>query len=231
LKEQEGVLGEIVRHTKRGGASAFPGRRGGIAGQTRYTEEVIDRNMKSSVDFAVHFFEENRVRRILIGGTDDNVALFKSLLPKSWQSLVVGTFPMSMSASHPEVQARAIEAGAQSMKRREDLIIDTTITAAAKLGNGVIGLDDTLRALHEGRVQTLLISSGYRDPGYQCSVCGFLAGHISEGCPFCGNKLEEISDAIELAVRKVIKSGGEVEVIHQHTAFDKAGRIGALLRY
>ncbi len=34
LREQEGVMGEVVKHTKRGGASTFPGRRGGIAGQT-----------------------------------------------------------------------------------------------------------------------------------------------------------------------------------------------------
>ena len=55
-------------------------------------DEVVDRNMKDSVDFAVHFFEENRVRRVMIGGTDENVSLFRSLLPKSWQSLVMNSF-------------------------------------------------------------------------------------------------------------------------------------------
>src|SRR3990170_4849132 len=38
LREQEGLMGEPIRHTKRGGGSAAPGRRGGIGGQTNYTE-------------------------------------------------------------------------------------------------------------------------------------------------------------------------------------------------
>jgi hypothetical protein len=46
LQEQEGVLGEVVRHTKRGGGSQAAGRRGGTAGQTRYSEEVAERNLK-----------------------------------------------------------------------------------------------------------------------------------------------------------------------------------------
>ncbi len=46
LKEQEGILGESVRHTKHGGASAKPGMRGGMAGQTRYEDEVAERNMR-----------------------------------------------------------------------------------------------------------------------------------------------------------------------------------------
>jgi len=165
LREQEGVIGEEVRHTKHGGASSLPGRRGGAGEQKRTAEEVIDRNMKDTVDFAVHFFEENRVRRVLIGGTDDNVAHFRSLLPKAWQSLVVGTFPMSMTASHAEVLARAMQVGKEAEKHRENRLIDTMITAAAKGSGGVVNLNETLNAIRDGRVQTLMIMDGYREAG------------------------------------------------------------------
>ena len=125
LREQEGVLGELVKHTKRGGASAVPGRRGGMAGKTRYEEEVVERNMRDEADAARRFFEENRVRRILIGGTDDNVAQFRSLLPKSWQSLVVGTFPMGMAASQSEVLEKVMQVGRETEQRRETRVADT----------------------------------------------------------------------------------------------------------
>jgi hypothetical protein len=65
LREQEGVMGEAVRRTKRGGGSQAPGRRGGTAGQTNYAEEVAERNIKDAVDFAAHF-SDNNVRRILL---------------------------------------------------------------------------------------------------------------------------------------------------------------------
>ncbi len=232
LREQEGVLGEPIRHTKRGGASTLPGGRSGTAGKTaRSTEESIDRNMKEAVDFAVHFFEENHIRRILVGGTEENVSHFRNLLPKAWQSLVMGTFAVSMTASHAEVLQKALEVGRQAEHQREKRLIDTVITAAAKGNGGVVRLNETLRALHDGRVQTLLIIEGYREPGYRCTGCGYLTTEKLKACEFCGKKFVEIPDAVEMAVEDVMRKGGEVEVIHSGPALEKAGKIGAILRY
>jgi peptide chain release factor subunit 1 len=231
LREQEGVLGEAVKHTKQGGSSAFPGRRGGIAGQTHYADEVIDRNMKDAVEFASRFFEENHVRRILIGGTDENVALFRNQLPKAWQSLVIGTFPMSMNASHQDVLARAMQVGVESEQRREKRLIDAVITAAAKGGTGTVGIDNTLMAIHDKRVLTLLVSEGYREVGYHCKTCGYLTTVEIDKCPFCGSEFEKLPDAIEHAVMDVMRNGGDIEIIRNEPALDHAGKIGAILRY
>lgn len=232
LREQEGVFGSEVRHTKRGGASSLPGGRSGTAGRTRAVEETVDRNMKDAVDFTVSFFEENRVRRILIGGTEENVAHFRGLLPKAWQSLVVGTFPMSMTASHADVLERAMQVGMQAEHNRENRLIESVITAAAKGSGGVVSLKETLAAVHDGKVQTLLITDGYREPGYRCTGCGYLTTVDGQSsCPFCGKPFEHIPDAVELAIHAVMENGGEVEIIHQGPALDQAGKIGALLRY
>jgi peptide chain release factor subunit 1 len=231
LREQEGVVGEAVKHTKRGGASTVPGRRGGIAGRTQHVEEVVDRNMKDSADFASHFFEENHVRRILIGGTDDNIAIFRTLLPKAWQSLVVGTFPMSMTASHGEVLAKAMQIGHEAERQREKRLVDSIVTAAAKGGSGVVGLEATLGAIHDGRVQTLMVGEGFHEPGYRCKTCGFLTTTKSKSCTFCGGQFEHIRDAVELAVQSVMKGGGTVEVVHTSGIIAEAGKIGAVLRY
>ena len=231
LREQEGVMGETVRHTKRGGGSQAPGRRGGTAGQTNYAEEVAERNIKDAVEFSAHFFSENNVRRILLGGTEDNVAFFRSHLPKAWQSLVVGTFPMSMTASHSEVLERAMRIGQEAERRREAKLVDTAITGAAKGRGGVVQLEETLSAVHQGRVLTLLVSEGFRAPGRRCQSCGFVTSKKLQACPFCGGKFEAISDAVELVVRKVMQSGGDVEVLHDKLALQEHGHIGALLRY
>ena len=231
LREQEGVLGETVKRTKKGGASSFPGRRGGTAGQTDYVDEIIDRNMRDAVEFAVHFFEENHVRRILIGGTDDNISLFRSMLPKAWQSLVVGTFASSMAASHLEVLSRAMQVGREAEKKREMRLIDLAITNSAKGANGVVGINDTLEAVQAERIQTLLIMEGYHSPGFQCGGCGYLTSLRHDVCPICGGEFEEIQDAVELAVHRVMQNGGDVEVIHEGPALEEVGKIGALLRY
>jgi peptide subunit release factor 1 (eRF1) len=231
LVEQEGIVGEEVRHTKRGGASSLAGRRGGVAGRTNYVEEVTERNMKEAVDFAIRLFQEYNVRRVVIGGTDDNVAQFRSLLPKRWQSLVMGTFPIGMTASKDEVLERAMAIGKIAEERHEVSLVDAVITNAAKRKGGAIGLDDTLKAVHDGRVQTLVLREGYRAPGYQCTGCGYLTAQAYATCPFCGKMLAQIQDAVELAVRNVMQQGGEVEFLQNPTAADQLNSIGAILRY
>jgi hypothetical protein len=68
LREQATTPGEPVRHVKRGGASTFPGRRGGIAGRTRHQEEITERNLREAAQAAAAFFQASRSRRILLGG-------------------------------------------------------------------------------------------------------------------------------------------------------------------
>lgn len=230
LREQEGVLGEAVKRAKHGGgASAVPGRRGPNTA-TRSVDEVIDRNMKESAEFAVHFFEENHVRRILIGGTEENVNQFRSLLPKAWQSLVMGTFHMSMTASHNEVLARAMELGMRAEKDRENRLVDRMITAAAKNNGGVIGLEPTLDAANNGRIQTLIITEGFRKNAYRCKSTGLLT---TDPATMCAGEddAEKVYDVVEVLVSQVMRSGGDVEVVIASPALETAGHIGAILRY
>jgi len=231
LQEQDGVLGEAVKHTKQGGASTFPGRRGGVAGQTHYEDEIIDRNMKEIAEFAVHFFEEKHVRRIIIGGTDDNVTQLRSWLPKAWQSLVVGTFPMSMTANHTEVLNRALQVGFEAEQKRELRMVENVVTLAAKESGATVGLETTLSAINSSRVHTILIQEGFRKSGYRCQSCGMLTTLPVTECNICSGKIERIPDVVDLAVNTVMRSGGEVEVVHESPKLDQVGSVGAMLRY
>ncbi len=231
LREQEGVVGEAVKHTKRGGASTIPGALGGVAGRTRHMEEVIERNMKDSVDFSVRFFEANRVRRILLGGSEDNIALFRSLLPKAWQSLVVGSFPMSMNAGHTEVLAKAMQIGHEAEHKREDLLIEDMITRAAKNSGAITGLEATLEAVNGDRISTLVVAHGFNQPAYRCANCNYLTAKLVKTCPVCGGEMHEIPDSVDFSISRTMRNGGDVEVIHAHDRLNQFGQIGAFLRY
>lgn len=228
LLEQEGVVGEMVRHTKGGGSSSVPGRRGGVAGTNRLEDELVERNMRDSAAFCTHFFEEKHVRRILIGGSDDNTSMFKSYLPKSMQSLVLGSFPMSMTASHLEVQSRAMQVGLEAETHKEAALVDTLITAAAKGSGAVVGLSAVLGAVNENRVMTLVVADEFRKTGFRTKD----TGQLMEALPPDGEEdAEKVFDVVDLAVNVVMRGGGDVEVVYQNDALIKAGSIGALLRY
>ena len=225
LQEQDGTLGEEVKHKKGGEDSAFRG------GQTRAQEELVERNMREAAAFAIKFFEEKHIRRVLIGGSEHNAASFRSQLPKAWQSLVVGTFPMSMTASHTEVLARALEVGNQAERKREEHLVERLITAAAKASGAVAGLEDTLEAVNNAQVKTLVIMQDHHQPGFRCLDCRFLASSSAETCDGCGGVAEAVPDIVTLAVSSVLAHGGDVETIHESSLLDKAGKIGAFLRY
>lgn len=231
LKEQEGILGEPIHHTKRGGASAVHGQRGGTAGQTRYEDQTIDRNMKDSADFAAAFFEANKTRRVLIGGSDENISLFRSQLPKAWQSLIMGTFPISMTASHSEVLKKALEIGQAYEHERESKLVSTVITAAAKGANAVTGLEETLSAINNRKVDTLLIAANFHKEGYHCPTCGTLTSNPAKPCSICNKKTNPSPDIIELAVNNVLRFGGDIKIIEDSPDLKEIGNIAAALRY
>jgi peptide subunit release factor 1 (eRF1) len=138
---------------------------------------------------------------------------------------------MNMGATHAEVMERAMEIGEEAEKKREQRLLDAVITGAAKGRGGVLGLGQTSRAIHEGRVQTLLISEGFKKEGFRCLGCGFIAAQKTYQCKYCGQKFEKIPDAVESSVRRVLQDGGEVEVLHANPTLQKHGDIGGILRY
>ena len=230
LNEFTEITGDEVKQTKRGGGNAMPGRMGG-ANTSAKVENVIEKNIKEVIDTATMFFSRNHIRRIMISGSEENIARFKEELPKAWQSLVVGEFPMSMTANHQEVQVQAETVALATHHKITSSLVDQSITLAAKGANGVTGLIDTLNAIHEGRVKTLMVLQDFEQPGYRCAGCGYLTVQSLETCPFCQGNFDQIKSAVEEAVHETLRKNAEVKVIPENQALEGAGGIAAILRY
>lgn len=231
MVENEAIQGDQVKHTKAGSASSLTGRRGGMVGQKNTVEETVERNMREVAESAIHFFEEKHVRRVVLGGSEDNVSLFRALLPKAWQSLVVGTLTININAPHNEVLQRTQLIGLEAEKRKEKQLIESLVTRAAKKENAVVGLEETLKAVNAGRVQTLALVENLHLAGYRCDSCGRLTSDLNKVCAECGGLIYKYPDVIELAISEVMRRGGEVQVTHPHELFISVGSIGAALRY
>jgi rubrerythrin len=225
------VAGEQIKHVKHGGASAMPGRRSEGAGRTHYEDELEERNMRTFVENAVRFFEKNDIKRILIGGTDENVSMFQGLMPKRWNNMVYDTFSFTKTEKEMDILERILEIGGQMERQREDQLIEALINTAANGREAVVSLNDTLGAMHAGQVQILFVDRDFHAPAYQCENCGFLtARKIHHQCPYCGHVVTQIPDAIDMAVRQVMQEGGDVQILADNSAMQEIG-IGALLRY
>jgi hypothetical protein len=231
LVAKEGMMGEEVRRFKKGRGSAATGRRGGATGPSaRREDEVATRNIKEAGELTMAFCETHRPRNILLAGTVSTLSQFKTNLPRVWADRVIGSFSADMTEGQNEIRDRAFAILEQVEAERKAALADAVITATAKGRNGVAGLGDTLNAVHEGRVQTLVVAQGYQAPGYRCQGCGYITGQSKKKCSFCGHETAEIRNAVEAAVSQVLGLGARVEIVRGHEGITQMG-IGALLRY
>ncbi len=231
LQISDGYTGEDIRKLKKGrGSSGGPGRRGGAPVSSRREEEMAQRNIRDAAQATVRFCRQHAPQRLLIAGADPTVAQFREELPKSLQRKVIGSLSADMNTSETEIRKRSLEILREVEETRAAELVEAIFTAAAKGRGGVIRLADTLGAAHEGRIQTLVISRDYHQPGYQCTNCSYITDQPLEVCPFCGSEFAEIPDAAEALVTKVIEDGGKVEVVEDHPKIAEFG-VGALLRY
>ncbi|MCP4362769.1 MAG: hypothetical protein GY796_32590 [Chloroflexi bacterium] len=229
LQATEGFMGEEIHKQKQGGGSSAVGMRGGVGGG-RHEEEMVHRNIRESAEAAVDFFNSAPIRRLFLGGTSETVAEFRELLPKQLQSCIAGTFAMDMNAGEHAVRQQSLDLLQKTNMEREQNLVERLLTTQAKGGTAVIGLDETLQAVSEKRVQTLIISDGYRYPGYMDGASGFLVANLTKS-PFSDTELTAVDDIVDTACASTMSNGGHVEVIRDNPKLEDIGRIGAILRY
>lgn len=234
LQATDSFSGAEVRKAKRGGGSSAVGRRGGGGtsgpGGGDHEEEIAARNLRDCAAAAGRFYADRPIRRLFLGGTSETVAQFRDLLPKQLQSCLAGSFAVDMDMGEPEVRRRALELLRQVNAEREDQLVERLITLHAMGANAVLGLDDTLQAVSEKRVEALIIGDGYRWPGYVQESSGFVVANLARS-PLTESELSEVEDVVDAAVAQTVAQGGHVEIIADHPSLEAAGRIGAILRY
>jgi peptide subunit release factor 1 (eRF1) len=124
-----------------------------------------------------------------------------------------------------------MQIGKEAEAERDLKMVQSIISQAGKGAGAEIGLENTLQAVSQSRVQTLVVTEGFRQSAHRCTGCGRLTIHTNPLCKDCGSKIIPVEDGVELAVNAVMRSGGEVEIVSTNPDFAKAGNIGALLRY
>ncbi|MCP4427196.1 MAG: hypothetical protein GY803_22135 [Chloroflexi bacterium] len=230
LQAAEGFMGEEVRKLKKGGGSSAVGMRGGQGGGFRHEEETAQRNLREAAIVGGQFFAAKPIRRLFLGGTAETVSQFRDLLPKQLQSCFAGTFTIDMAAGEHEVRQHTLELLDKTNREREKKLVQTMITAQAKGGNAVIGLDDTLQAVSDKRVKSLIISDGFHVPGYTHTESDFITANLARS-PLSDQEMSEVDDVVDTAVALTMSQGGNVEIINANPDLEGAGRIGAILHY
>ncbi len=225
IEEYTDLVSDVPRYHKQGGWSA--------ARYQRHSDNEALHHLKRVADLAPKFFEQQEVNHILLGGTDENVAWFRQYLPEALQVRISGTFPIRIDAPDQAILDKVMEIQHHVERQVETDLVQTLITTASKGGPAVVGLDETLMALAQQRVMTLVVADNFHASGTRCTYCGDLTADPSASerpCRLCGQKqIERVDHLVNLMMHKVMEQEGRVEVVEGGRA--PAERIGAMLRY
>jgi peptide subunit release factor 1 (eRF1) len=223
LQEAAEMTGEDIKRHRAGGWAAQR--------YQRHEDQAAQRNLREAAELTTAFCRQHKCDHLILGGTEINVAQFEELLPEALRERVVGHVTLDKDAAPTEVGERSLEAVQTYLARREAALVDEVITTAAKGGAATVGLADTLGVLHAGRLRHLVVEQGFRAPAYRCEGCGYMTVEPAERCTFCGGRKVPLPDAVDSAIHHAISQGAEVTVMDANEALQRAGQIGALLRY
>lgn len=225
LESVSGVAGEDIKRHKQGGWAA--------ARFQRREDEAAYRNLKEVAEMTSEFVYGGQVRRLILGGTEANVAQFSALLPKSVQQVVVGSINADVTASPAEVGEKSLALIQQVAAAHKAELVDQLITTAAKGGPAALGLANTLVAVDARRARHLVLDDGFAAPAYRCDNCGYVGAEVmaEDACPLCSTRLRLLPDAADSLVRWAVEQEIDVTFVSNSQALQQAGSIGALLRY
>ncbi len=208
--------------------------------QARYQRHVDDHalhHFRAAADTAARLAERDGWQRIVLMGTEENVARVREYLPKALQERIAGELPASITDNFNVIRDKVLALAQEIERQVEEERVEAVITAAEKGQNGVLGYADVLMAVQQQRVDMLIVPEGLEYPGWECTSCDGLVADILEkppsACPYCGGSLKTVEDIVDLAMQKVLDTGGTVEILRGpiKDRFREEGIIGALLRY
>lgn len=195
-----------------------------------HTSALLHQHLRHAAAVAFEVFQSKGYDRLIVSTPDELGTDLVNVLHPYLQERLEARCNIPVGSSNAEIRAAALEVEAQVERRKEAELVDRLREASGAGRKATTGLDATLKAIVERRVDTLLVSHGYEAPGWRCMGCGHIAV-VGRSCPVCQVDMVQVDDIIEEAVEEAINQSCDVEICVGNADLDVLGRIGALLRY
>lgn len=176
---------------------------------------------------------ETHIAGLLLGGPYETVTHLKALMHADVVRCVQGHFDVDVWNTTPdEVREAARPVLDELTARRDEELLQRIEEGLATGGRAAAGLNDVLRAVHERRVDTLLVQESFAAKGTRCPQCGWLGVSAGAQCPADGTMTEPVGNVVEIAVARTLAQDGRVRYQPPtHTDLEQKGSIAALLRF
>ena len=221
MRELTSIVDDVHRWHDQGGWS-----------QARYQRGIVKEtrdHVKHAADELFRRFKTGTVQRLIIGTPDELRGEIEGKLHSYLRDRIAGWIDIDMRSTPDQVAKEASAVIERDERERERQLLDRLRSELGRNARAVAGLDATLGALNERRVEAILIQDGYRGPGWATTGADFLA--TSQGTSPTGEELQKRDDVIEPALESALEQSAEVVVVRHHPDLEALGSVAALLRY
>src|SRR3954454_11132538 len=206
--------------------------------QARYQrsvdEDVMD-HLKNVADAVFLRFKRAPFDNLLLGGPGETRTDFEGKLHPYLSERLAGWIDIDVENTSPDDVARtAREKIDDHTRASERAALDRVQEGVAKKGRGVAGLEPTLEALNERRVETLLLQEGFSSAGCTCPQCGSVYSVTGGNCPADGTALDCRDDLVDNAMHLALEQSAGVLVVRDEEngrELESHGGIAAVLRF
>ncbi|HWR15550.1 MAG TPA: hypothetical protein VN577_12030 [Terriglobales bacterium] len=227
VAEKESWIDELPR---RGRSDGFAGFDAGHA--ERKVDNEAQNHFKRVADRLLDRYGTGSCERIVIGGRDEAWTGIERHLHPYVKQRVIGHFVIDpATASVDDVRQHTQRLLKEHHEKQRQELLRTILDEARANNHGALGLKRVLRSLEQGEIQSLIIGDGFSAEGVECTNCGHLDMRLVENCAVCGQKTKEISDVSDALVGRAMRAGIDIVHMPAHPELQKAGNIGALLRF
>ena len=219
------------------GPLAKTGRSDGYLGyeaghRERHAENEIKNHFKWFADSLYMLLNRDRYDSLVIGCRDDAWADLEPYLHPYVKQRLQGRFLVDpVAASGEEVREHAERILNRTIENRREALVREVIGEAQRNARGALGLRHVLTALERQEVQTLIVGRNLRAEAAECANCRHLDTRMVRQCAVCGHDMRELGDVTDALVDLALRNGADIEFIDDDPALEKAGHIGALLRF
>ncbi|HET7233058.1 MAG TPA: hypothetical protein VFJ16_23820 [Longimicrobium sp.] len=205
----------------------------GGAAAHRYQQAKLEEERQNFARFAhaaARFVERTGADDVVLLGTGSNVARLRRALPAEIAGMVAHTASIPADAPTAEVLARLASTLDAAAEREGHELVGRLRERMATGYLAAAGVQRTLSALQNGKVEAALLPDGGDATGARCARCGFLFSGTPDVCPFDGAPVERGVPVVEEAIRLAASQGARIRLVPPGEAAEFAGA-GALLRF
>ncbi len=221
---------EFGRMPHVGKSDGFEGYEGGH--RERYVENEVMNRFKQFAESIQLLMNRDKFEILLIGCRDEAWPEIEPHLSSAIRQKLAGRFLVDPGlASGVEVHQSATRILEKNRGSEQLDLIREVLGQAARNGRGAVGLRHVLTALERQEVQVLLVARDFQAEAVECRNCGHFDTRMVKSCVVCGQATRELSDVSDALVDLALRNGAEIQFVLSDPDLEKAGRIGALLRF